>query len=47
MGLHLTKNEIDKKSSKPFNVVKVMKKYELDFSEKNILLNSKNSNINS
>ena len=47
MGVHLTKNEIDKKSSKPFNVVKVMKKYELDFSEKNILLNSKNSNINS
>ena len=47
MNYNLTKNEIDKKSSKPFNVVKVMKKYELDFSEKNILLNSKNSNINS
>ena len=45
--INLTKNEIDKKSNKPFNVVKVMKKYELDFSEKNILLNSKISKINS
>ena len=46
-NINLTKNEIDKKNSKPFNVVKVMKKYELDFSVKNILLNSKTPNINS
>jgi len=44
--INLTKNEIDKENNKPFNVVKVRKKYELDFSDKNILLNSKISNVN-